>query len=91
MTFEQKETVRLEWERSKLEWESSQKTLHETENRIKTTETNVKKSKEIAETDGIDFTKVKEDKETLIKDGKGAEAKQLAILAKAKADALAIS
>ena len=90
MTFEQKETIRLEWERSKLEWESSQKTLKETEDRIKTSEVAVEKSKGAAALDGIDFTKVKEDKTTLIKDGKGAELKQLAILAKEKADALAI-
>jgi len=89
-TFEQKETYRLEWERSKLEWESSQKTLKETETRITEGEDAVKKSKEIAEGDGIDFTKVKTDKETLIKDGKGAEEKQLAILAKEKAEALAL-
>lgn len=25
MTFEQKETARIEWERSKMEWESSQR------------------------------------------------------------------
>jgi len=90
MTFEQKETIRLEWERSKLEWESSQKTVKETEDRIATTTKNVDHAKGIAESDGLDFGKVKEDKEILIKDGKGAEEKQLAILAKAKADALAI-
>ena len=90
MTFEQKETIRIEWERSKLEWESSQKTLKETEDAIKVTGDKVTKSKEIAEGDGISFGKVKGDKELIIKDGKAAELKQLAILTKQKADALAI-
>jgi len=72
-TFEQKETYRLEWERSKLEWESSSKTSTESETRVKKQTEELTESKHLAEIDGGDFTKIRADKEDIIKDGKDAE------------------